>query len=184
MIKLADLNHDGNISPDSDRTYIGAAVPKWSLGFQNTFMYKGFDLTVYVIVRWGQTIQDAITGTYNPTGQGNNSPQYFNYWTPTHPSNDYPAAMANESLSSVPGYTTLQYVDGSYAKLKTATLGYTFPPGLLRKAFMTDFRVYVTCNNIYVKAKSHLIKDYDPERGGAGDSPLSRQLVAGLNVGF
>jgi hypothetical protein len=49
---------------------------------------------------------------------------------------------------------------------------------------MTNLRAYVTVNNIFVKAKSHLIKDYDPERGGAEDSPLSRQIVFGLNVGF
>ena len=77
-IRLADLNHDGVISADSDRTYIGSAVPKWSLGFQNTFIYKGFDLTVYMIVRWGQMIDDAaLLGNYNPTGQGNNAAGLF-----------------------------------------------------------------------------------------------------------
>jgi hypothetical protein len=68
--------------------------------------------------------------------------------------------------------------------LKTATLGYTLPPSLLKKGFMTNFRAYLTVNNIFVKAKSHLIKDYDPERGGAEDSPLSRQIVGGLTIGF
>jgi len=182
-IKLKDLNGDGKISPDSDRTYIGSQVPKWSLGFQNTFIYKQFDLTVYAIVRWGQMIMDQDLGRYNPAGT-TNGPGYFNYWTPTHPSNDFPAPKANESISSVPGYTTLEYVDGSYWKLKTATLGYTLPQRLLKKAFMTNLRAYITVNNIYVKAKSHLIKDYDPERGGAEDSPLSRQIVGGLTIGF
>ena len=183
MIKLKDLNGDGKISPDSDRTYIGSQVPKWTLGFQNTFIYKQFDLTVYAIVRWGQMIQDAQAGSYNPAGT-TNAPGYFNYWTPTHPSNDYPAPKANESISSIPGYTTLEYVDGSYWKLKTATFGYTLPPALLKKAFMSNLRAYITVNNIFVQAKSHLIKDYDPERGGAGDSPLSRQIVGGLTIGF
>jgi len=183
MIKLKDLNRDGKISPDSDRTYIGSQVPKWSLGFQNTFVYKNFDLTVYAIVRWGQMIQDQDLGRYNPAGT-TNGPDYINYWTPTHPSNDFPAPKANESISSVTGYTTLLYVDGSYWKLKTATLGYTLPQRLLKKAFMSNLRAYITVNNIYVKAKSHLIKDYDPERGGAEDSPLSRQIVGGLTIGF
>jgi TonB-linked SusC/RagA family outer membrane protein len=183
-IKLADLNGDHKISPDSDRTYIGSQVPKWTLGFQNTFMYKNFDLTVQIVMRWGQMINDQVLGRYNPAGQGNNGPQYFNYWTANNPTNDYPAPKANESLSSVPGYTTLQYVDGSYWKLKTATLGYNLPAGLLKKTVMTNLRAYVTVHDIFVQAKSHLIKDYDPERGGAEDSPLSRQIVFGLNVGF
>lgn len=184
MIKLKDLNGDHHIKPDSDRTYIGSQVPKWSLGFQNTFIYKQFDLTVYAIIRWGQMIQDNVTGRYNPAGQGNNAPGYFDYWTPTHPSNDYPAPMANETLTNIPGSTTLEYIDGSYWKIKTATLGYTLPSRLLKKAFMSNLRAYITVNNIFVKAKSHLIKDYDPERAGAEDSPLSRQIVGGLTIGF
>ena len=182
-IKLKDLNHDGNISPDSDRTYIGSVEPKWSLGFQNTFIYKHFDLTLYAIVRWGQMIDDGLTGMYDPEGISN-GPAYFSYWTPTHPTNDYPRAQSNETLGGYLGYTTLEYVDGSYFKLKTATLGYTLPGSALKSAWMTRIRAYVTCNNIFVKAKSHLIKDYDPERGGAQATPLSRQLVVGLNVGL
>ena len=183
QIKLKDLNGDHKISADSDRTYIGSQVPKWSLGFQNTFVYKQFDLTIYSIIRWGQMIQDADLGRYNPGGIAN-SPGFFNYWTPTHPSNDFPAPLANEPLSNIPGYTTLEYVDGSYWKIKTATLGYTLPTNLLKKAFMSNLRAYITVNNIFVKAKSHLIKDYDPEKGGTEDSPLSRQIVGGISIGF
>jgi len=182
-IKLKDLNGDNKISPDSDRTYIGSQVPRFSLGFQNTFVYKNFDLTVYAIVRYGQMIQAKFLGRYYPNGI-ENGPGYFDYWTPTHASNDFPAPLANESIGSIPGYTTLEYVDGSYWKIKTATLGYTLPQRWLKRAFMTNLRAYITVNNIFVKAKSHLIRDYDPERGGDEDSPLSRQIVGGLTIGF
>lgn len=33
-------------------------------------------------------------------------------------------------------------------------------------------------------AKSHLLKDYDPEMNGALKYPLSKQLVFGVNVSF
>lgn len=183
-IRLADINHDGKISQDSDYSYIGQAAPKWSLGLQNTFVYKNFDLTIYAIVRWGQMIKADFLGRYNPTGQGDNGPGYFQYWTPQHATNDYPEPNSTKPITAYPGYLSLIYVDGSYAKLKTATLGYTVPASMLKKAFMSNLRAYVTCNNIFVKAKSHLIKDYDPERGGSEDAPLTRQLVFGLNVGF
>jgi TonB-linked SusC/RagA family outer membrane protein len=183
-IKLEDINHDNKISPDSDRVYIGAAVPKWSAGFQNTFQYKGFDLTIYVLARWGQMIKADFLGRYNPAGEGNNGPDYFNYWTPENPSNDYPRPKQNTSLTAYPGSTTLNYVDGSYIKIKNIVLGYTFSPSVTRKMKIDHLRAYVTCNNIAFIAKSHLVKYYDPERGGAEDSPLTRQLVFGLNVGF
>ncbi len=183
-IKLKDINGDGKISPDSDRVYIGSAVPKWSAGFANTFTYKNFDLYIYVLARWGQMIQDAVAGEYNPSGQGNNSPAYFNYWTPENPTNDYPRPKQNANLASYPGYTTLQYLDGSYVKLKTVSLGYSFSSAMLKRAMIDNLRVYATCNNMLVINRSHLIKDYDPERGGSTDAPLTRQLVFGLNVGF
>ncbi|HWB94138.1 MAG TPA: SusC/RagA family TonB-linked outer membrane protein, partial [Puia sp.] len=148
-IKMKDLNGNNKISPDSDRTYIGSQEPKFSLGFQNTFVYKNWDLTVYAIMRYGQMIQAQFLGRYYPNGI-ENGPGYFNYWTPTHASNDFPAPLANESISSIPGYTTLEYVDGSYWKIKTATLGYTLPHRLLKKAFMTNLRAYITVNNIFV----------------------------------
>ncbi|KAI9453512.1 hypothetical protein F5148DRAFT_1289077 [Russula earlei] len=183
-IKLADLTNDSIISPANDRTFIGQVEPKWSAGFQNTFIYKGIDLTIYVIARWGQMIYDQDLGRYNPAGQGNNGPDYFNYWTPTNPSNDFPRPKQNASISAYPGYTTLNYVDGSYFKVKTISLGYTFPKMGKEKAVFDNLRVYATCNNILVIAKSHLIKYYDPERGGAEDAPLTRQLVFGISANF
>lgn len=183
-IKLEDLNHDGQISPDSDRTFIGSAEPKWFAGLQNTFSYKGFDLSIYMLARWGQMIKADFLGRYNPAGEGNNGPAYFDYWTPENPTNDYPRPRQNTSLGDYPGNTTLIYVDGSYVKLKTVSLGYTLPSRISAKLRMEHLRAYVTCNNIFVKAQSHLIRYYDPEDGGSEDAPLTRQLVFGLNVGF
>ncbi|HWJ27156.1 MAG TPA: hypothetical protein VNS32_11480, partial [Flavisolibacter sp.] len=183
-IKLKDINGDGKITPDSDRVYIGSAVPKWSAGFQNTFTYKGFDLNIYVLARWGQMIKADFLGRYNPAGEGNNGPAYFNYWTPENPTNDYPRPKQNTSLTAYAGNTTLNYVDGSYWKLKTVSLGYTFPQRIIKRWFMDNLRAYVTASNIFVQAKSHLIKYYDPERGGAEDAPLTRQVVFGINLGF
>lgn len=64
------------------------------------------------------------------------------------------------------------------------SLGYTIPKMKTEKGFYDRIRVYVTANNLVTVAKSHLIKDYDPERGGAENSPLSRSFVFGLNVGL
>src|SRR5690606_33825546 len=39
-----------------DRTILGQGSPKWTAGWQNTFLYKGFDLNVFTIARWGHHI--------------------------------------------------------------------------------------------------------------------------------
>jgi TonB-linked SusC/RagA family outer membrane protein len=182
-IKLADLDGDHVINSATDRTFVGATVPKWVLGLQNNFNYKNFDLGVFLFARWGQTINAQYLGKYNPSGNGN-SPAYFNYWTPTNPSNDFPSPMRDQNISGIFGYQSLNYIDGSYFKVKNVTFGYTLPASLVEKASITRVRFYVTGSNLYTKAKSHLIKHYDPERGGADSYPLSRTVVFGVNVDF
>ena len=181
-IKLADLDTNGIIN-SKDYTYVGSTVPKWFAGFQNTFTYKGIELSVYMFARWGQTIEAKFMGRYNPSGLGN-GPAYFNYWTPENPSNDFPRPKWNAKIGDYTGNQALNFIDGSYWKIKTLTLAYTLPVNMTRKVYLEKLRVYATANNIYTQAKNHLIKDYDPERGGDENGPLSRQIVIGLNADF
>jgi TonB-linked SusC/RagA family outer membrane protein len=187
-IKLADLNGDSLIDATNDREFLGSPVPKWFAGLQNTFTYKGLELSVYVIARYGQTINAEFMGSrYNPGGT-NNGIASFNYWTPDNPTNDFPRprwGITNvSSYGGYTGYTSLNYIDGSFIKLKTVTLAYTLPVQMSRKVFSEKIRLYATGNNIWTKAKSHFLKDYDPERGGFETTPLTRQFVIGANVDF
>lgn len=187
-MKLADLNEDFNIDATNDRQYLGAQVPKWFAGLQNTFTYKGLELGIYMIARYGQTINAEFMGSrYNVNGTGNGIAS-FNYWTPENATNDFPRprwGVANvSSYGGYTGYTSLNFIDGSFIKLKTVTLAYTLPASITRKVFSEKIRLYATGNNIWTKAKSHFLKDYDPERGGAETTPLTRQFVFGANVDF
>ena len=82
------------------------------------------------------------------------------------------------------GFSGLNYVDGSFFKIKNISLGYTLPEGVFKKVSIQRLRVYATLTNPLIIAKSHLIKDYDPEMNGVLDYPLTKQFVAGLNVTF
>lgn len=168
---------------DADSQVLGHNAPKWTMGFQNSFTYKNFDLTIYAYFRWGQMINYEMLGWYDSTGKGN-FPTYFNYWTESNPSNDFPALNANRETKSYIGYGSLNYVDGSFFKIKNITLGYTFPERLLKNAGISKCRLYATITNPLTVAKSHLLKDYDPEMNGALKYPLSKQLVFGVNVSF
>ncbi|MGV3507637.1 MAG: SusC/RagA family TonB-linked outer membrane protein, partial [Sphingobacteriaceae bacterium] len=178
-IKLADLNGD-KIIDAKDYTYVGSTVPKWVGGFQNTLSYKAFDLNLFLVARIGQTIDAEFLGRYNPSGTGN-SPAMLNYWTPENPSNDFPRPRWGAQLNTYTGYQTLTYVDGSYVKLRNVTLGYTLPQNITNKISAGRIRLYATGSNLFTFTKNDLIKDYDPERGGAESSPLSRQFVIGVN---
>lgn len=168
---------------DNDSQVIGSNTPKWTLGFQNQFTYKNFDLTVYTYFRWGQMINYEMLGFYDPSGKGN-FPKYFNYWTKQNPSNDFPALNSERAINSYTGYSALNYVDGSFFKIKNVTIGYTFPAHVIKRAGINKCRLYATITNPLVVAKSHLLKDYDPEMNGSLNYPLTKQLVFGVNVSF
>ena len=191
--KFSKVNKDGEtVHYDKDNKYtisdedyqvLGHNSPDWTLGFQNTFTYKDFDLTIYAFARWGQMINYKMLSSYDPTGV-QNFPTYFNYWTPDNPSNDFPAANASRGIEQYTGYYARSYVDGSFFKIKNITLGYTLPKNLVRKAGMEKCRFYATITNPFIWAKSSLIEDYDPEMNGELKYPLTKQLVFGVNVSF
>jgi len=181
-IHVEDLNGDGLIDT-KDRQFLGSPVPKFVLGLQNNFSYKGIDLGIYFFMRYGQMINAEFMGRYNPSGEGN-GPANFDYWTPENPTNDFPRPIKGGQIINYAAYQSLNFIDGSYFKIKTVTLGYTIPPKIASKIHAGKIRVYATGNNIFTKAKHHLLDDYDPERNGSESSPLSRQLVFGVNLEF
>jgi TonB-linked SusC/RagA family outer membrane protein len=182
QIKVRDLNGDGQITASADRKVLGWRVPKWNGSFNSDFSYKGFDLSFQFFARMGQMFNYEYNSFYDPQGIENSSRQ--NYWTPENPSNDYPrpdASLSKTTQQSALYGNTLYYRDGSYVKLRAATLGYNIPKSVLDKLHMSSLRVYVQGKNLATWSD---IEDYDPERGGGITSPIPRVVLAGLNLGF
>lgn len=83
--------------------------------------------------------------------------------------------------------------DGSYLRLAQITLGYTLPKTWLKKAMISNARIYFTANNV---ATLTGYSGYDPEVRVAKDNvvttpgydssayPRSRSYVVGLNLTF
>ena len=77
------------------------------------------------------------------------------------------------------------YFDGSYLKVKTISLGYTFPKKWLDAVKINKMRIYFTANNPFIFTKCDYLQNYDPEKGGNDDdAPLSKQYVFGVNISF
>lgn len=189
-LRIDDINGDSIINTN-DRVYLGSTVPDFVLGFQNNFTYKGFDLSIFLFWRYGQMINAEFLGRYSPSGGSSSGgfsegagPENLDYWTPENPSNDFPRPRQGQRFIDIYAYQALTFVDGSFFKIKTATLGYTFGKKIAGRVGAENIRLYVTGNNIFTKARNHLVQDYDPERGGAESTPLSRQFVFGVNLGF
>ncbi len=178
--KIVNGVSDGGVHTytDTDRMILGSSAPKWLLGVNNTFKYKGFDLGTFVMVRWGQTIQSKLLGWYR--GNDGGQPAGVDYWTPENQSAYFP----RPGIGSSTGLSSLTYVDGSFVKLKTITLGYTLPEKVNRHLLMSRARVYATAYNPLVFTKNKSIRDTDPETNGSDTFPLFTSFVVGLNVSF
>ncbi|SOE21126.1 TonB-linked outer membrane protein, SusC/RagA family [Spirosomataceae bacterium TFI 002] len=182
-IKVRDQNGDGKIDAVNDRIVLaGQNRPNWFGGFNNKVTYKGFDLNVYLFARWGQTISPSFLGRYDRQSNLSNSTTIIDYWTPENPTNEYPRPNANISGASTLYWSTIGYVDGSYLRVRNLSLGYTFPA--MEKSFFNSLRVYTTATNPVTWTKSPKLKEYDPERGGGESSPMLKNVVVGLNIGF
>lgn len=165
-----------------DKQIIGHSNPDWTMGFQNSFYLKNFDLTVYMYWRHGQMFYYEPMTWYSSSGGV--FPSHFNYWTSTNPSNDFPALNSSRNWKSDEYYTSLAYVNGSFFKIKNITLGYTMPQNVCKKIGLTNLRLYGTITNPLIYSPNHLLKNYDPEMDGGLDFPSTKQVVFGLNLTF
>ncbi len=146
---------DGTVNATYDRTVIGDPNPDFFGGMTNTFSYKGFEFNVFMQYSYGNDIFN-----YNamelllPSGGQNVYQDLVNRWTPENHSDVYPVATTNRSAI----FSDVFIEDGSYFKIKTLTLAYTFP-GLVRN-HLAGLKVYVTGQNLITFTG---YKGYDPE---------------------
>ncbi|ARK09312.1 TonB-dependent receptor [Fibrella sp. ES10-3-2-2] len=173
-IKVRDQNGDGKIDAVNDRIILGTPRPKWSGGFDNTIKYKGFDLNFFLYARVGQTINSDRSARFDQQGVGN-STAGLDYWTPENPTNAYPRPNKNGGLKYL---STLGYQDGTYARIRNITLAYNVPASFLKSKVIRGIRLYATGKNLYTFTKLN----YDPERGGSENFPMTKLYVFGLNV--
>ena len=163
----------------NDKQILGSKTPDWTIGFQNTFQYRNFDLSVMATMRWGQMINGELLSYCGSTTQVD----CYDYWTPTNPTNAYPRPNFGGGLTN-DQKEALRYVDGSFFKIKSITLGYTIPSKQLKKIGMSKLRFYGTITNPLIWRKDDQLKGMDPENNASDKFPLYKTMVVGLNASF
>lgn len=185
QIETLEKDGDGGVHKYStnDRQVLGHTNPDWIVGLNNTFTYKNFDLSVFAMARYGQTINSDLLGYYT-TEQSVTTNQLAgaDYWTENNQGAYYPAPGTGSEQSTV--ISALRVRDGSFIKVKNITLGYTFPVNISRKALMEKCRIYATAYNPFIYVKDKQLKGTDPETNGSDAFPTFRQFVFGVNLTF
>lgn len=190
--KYKDLNGDGKIDADNDRTFIGNPIPEYTFGINNTINWKNWDLNVFMQGVYGNEIANFNrVNLENLNGQGNVLLEAFsNRWTPENPS-DFYTRSADGPRNIV--FSDHYVEDGAYLRLKSVTLGYSLPASFLSKINVKRLRLYVIGKNLYTLTN---YSGVDPEVSFGGQNnnlsagadfggyPNNRTYLLGLNVTF
>jgi TonB-linked SusC/RagA family outer membrane protein len=185
--KYVDQNKDRKIDKD-DIVIIGNAQPKFTFGWNNTFIYSNFNLNIFWQGVYGNKVynqnrirRESYTSDAQPT-----SPEIKQHWTPEKQS-DIPAFSGFEYLNS-----SRWVEDGSYLRLKNIVLGYRLPKKLLTKLkYISSTRLYVSASNLLTITN---YTGFDPEASLGKDAgalgvdrgiyPLSKSFVFGVDITF
>lgn len=186
--KYVDADGSGTVTT-ADKVNLGNAQPKFTFGFTNTFVFKGFDLSVFFQGAYGNKIFNLLRQKLEiPTLSLNASASLLNRWSATNPNGTEPRA----TNSPVPQVMDRYIEDGSYIKLKNISLGYTFSKGLISKVHIRQLRIYVSAQNLATWTKYTGIDpevnfyDSDNTKQGIdyGVYPSYRTFLGGINLTF
>ncbi|WP_256009614.1 SusC/RagA family TonB-linked outer membrane protein [Desertivirga xinjiangensis] len=152
-IKFKDINGDFTVDAN-DYAVIGRGLPIHTGGLNNELKFKNFDLNVFFQWSYGNDILNANRYMFegNILGRSNLN-QYATYldrWTPENPNASLPRAGFMGWGPTTPTGTNSRVIeDGSYLRLKTLQLGYSFPAKLTQKLKIKSLRAYVASQNVF-----------------------------------
>lgn len=181
---FVDVDKNGSIN-DLDRTVIGNPSPDCFFGFNNTFSYKNFDLSIFFQGALGNQVWNGVRASHESMNSTYNQlASTLERWKGEGTSTSMPRAIyADPNNNSRASTRWLE--NGSYAKLKNLTFGYTFPQQWTSKAKIKALRLYVSFDNLCT------ITNYsglDPEVGlnglDYGVYPSARTYMFGASVKF
>lgn len=184
--KYVDLNNDGIIDTDDQKDIGHPTRPAYTFGLNYGLNYRGWSLTM----NWVGVAERSLvlSSQFRMPFDGGTSGllQYFvgNCWTPeTAQTATRPRLSANSSIYN--SYQSDLYViDGSYLKLKTLQVGYTFVnKPLLRKVGISQLGLTLSGSNLLTFDHFKL---QDPESNPNNNNayPINRVYSLGLNVTF
>lgn len=189
---LTDKDNNGVIN-DNDRMVVGDPNPVFSGGFTNILTYKGFDFRIFFQFIYGNDVYNGSRSYLENNSYGESDNQLTTVLTQW---------MQPGDITKIPRFggtynnrRSTQYLeDGSYLRLKEATLGYNFSQKFLDKVkFISSLRLYVKGQNLLTFTN---YRGMDPEVNYDGDGqefgfgtdfftfPQPRVLLFGVNIDF
>jgi len=188
-IKFKDANGDGQIN-DQDKVFLGSPFPDFEFGFGFNASLNNFDINVFFQGTKGNKIYNGLRQDLESMSlEFNYSTATLNAWTPENHSN-IPRAVINDPNFN--DRTSSRFLeDGSYLRMKTLQIGYTFDSLLKNRLKITSLRAYISADNLFTITK---YSGFNPDIGRTGSIfdrgvdyghvayPLARTISVGLQL--
>ncbi|CAL1517224.1 TonB-dependent receptor [Chitinophaga sp. MM2321] len=190
-VKYEDVNGDGNIDIN-DRQIVGSSNPDFYGGWNNTFRYRNFDLSIFLNYAVGADVYATWRINTERLGQnGFNTLEKIanNRWTGPGTSNTVPRAIYNQGYNI---YNSSRWMeDGSFLRLRSLSLGYELPATILERVKVKRLRVYAQADNLWLLTRysgldPEVNSDMDPRFMGEDNLilPQPRSFNIGINLNF
>lgn len=181
-----DYNEAGNF-------VVGDPNPDWIAGLNNTFSYKGIELSVLFQGVFGNEINNGAGGFMSASFDwfDNQTRDQLDRWQKPGDITNVPQLRLGYGNGI--GASSRYVEDGSYVRLKNLTLAYNLSSAILTKIKIKSAKFYVTGVNLATFTK---YKGWDPEvntdyrassRNQGGDfyaAPQIKSLTFGISLGF
>lgn len=188
-LRYRDINGDGVIN-QLDRTVIGNPHPDFTYGINLFGSYKNFDFSMYFDGKQGNKIYNTqrylMDFDYFAFNHGTNT---LDAWTPSRANSNIPALSTlntNNELQPSSYYVE----DGSYIRLKSISLGYSFNDKVTKSLRLNKLRMYVLGQNLF-SITSFTGFDYEVSglsANGIGIAgygiPHSKSITFGISTNF
>lgn len=179
-IRFKDINGDGKIDGDDRIRSDKNEEPRFVAGLTLGLKWKGWDL---MLLFQGATGGQMYIRTWSGL-QGNYLKSYYDErWTPENPNANGPRSYDRENQYWYSNENTYFIRNANYLRLKNAELGYTFSFEELKKAGISNLRLYANGSNLLTFDG---VKDADPEQRSSDIQgyPLRKIINFGVQATF
>lgn len=188
-IKFVDANNDGVIN-DDDRVFQGSPFPDFTFALNGNMRYKNFDLSIGLQGVLGNKIYNATRQTLEDVTKGSNFlASCLDYWTPENKNASHPRLTWDDPNRNTRAESDRYLENGSYLRLRSVQLGYTFPQTWFKGAIQ-HARVYINAENLFtITSYSGYSPDVNADNANyrGFDNfiyPTNRTFMLRLNVTF
>ena len=177
---------------DNDMQYLGEGIPDFTYGITINLAWKGIDFTLFGTGAYGNEIYNLMVSADRPKVNS-----LTEYWK-----NSWGNPAVNDATAKYPDMkkvaqdwvffsSSAAIYDGSFFKIKQIQLGYTLPKKVIKKALLSDMRVYASLDDYFTFTK---YPGADPETASynssdsrgidSGSYPTTKKFVLGVNLTF